>query len=319
MTDYLLGIGWLIFSTLICYGLGAAIRRQTASFAQNLVVGYLAYSFILAMLIVPIQLLARSFAPLVIAVVAAGRRGWTDRDAVAGTVGGSSEGQRAAQKQLFLVIVVVALMGIYLLQTDLIWNNNNTDDGYYLVKSATLAYLADPFTPLYGTSSTTHLQFGPIQTSSIQAEMSVYIYLLGIDPVFFMRGVLNVFHYLLVAASVSVRRGNLHIHRSENAAFLATVFGGSRFCCLPSVSHGKRGTLLRPRIYGTLTARYGTGEASCERRIPLDSHAFHCNRGELVCVGLTTVSAISVVLISKAAAAIPLILVAGIGYLLALR
>lgn len=60
MTDYLLGIGWLIFSTLICYGLGAAIRRQTASFAQNLVVGYMAYSFILAMLIVPIQLLARS-------------------------------------------------------------------------------------------------------------------------------------------------------------------------------------------------------------------------------------------------------------------
>lgn len=320
MTDYLLGIGWLISSTLICYGLGAAIRRQTASFAQNLVVGYMAYSFILAMLIVPIQLLARSFAPLVIAVVAAlaaavglivmrWRELWADRP----------KASELLKNNYFLVIVVVALMGIYLLQTDLIWNNNNTDDGYYLVKSATLAYLADPFTTVYGTGfDNTATQFDPYQLSSIQAEMSVYIYLLGIDPVFFMRGVLNVFHYLLVAASVSW--------------FAEVIFTSTDLKTRPSWPQYSTAILL------LFAFEFRTIETW---NIVAAQDLWHFNSaiwygGSIVRVvgflwiltpflqsrrigvrEIATVSAISIVLISKAAAAIPLILVAGIGYLLA--
>ncbi|QTG75099.1 hypothetical protein [Trueperella pecoris] len=207
MMSYVLGAFVLAVFTTLFYGFGAALRKDAGGFAANLVVGYIGHSLLVALLVVPLQLLQAPFLAVVgsVSAVMAVTVAFTVVRWQREGLWDSGPGiKRLVGESYFLFLIAFSLMVIYLLQTDLIWNNNHTDDGFYLVKSATLPYLDQPFSTIYGTGFLdTSAAFNTYHLSSIQAEMSVYIYALNIDPVFFMRGVLNFFHYLLAAASVA--------------------------------------------------------------------------------------------------------------------
>ncbi|WP_255315678.1 DUF6077 domain-containing protein [Trueperella pecoris] len=317
--SYLLGGAWLVLFTAFFYGFGAAIRRQAAPFVQNLVVGYIAYSFMLAVLIVPMQFLGTSFVPVVMAVVAVFSLAVVFTLARWRSLDRRPQATAFLRDNYFLVIVVVALMGIYALQTDLIWNNNNTDDGFYLVKSATLPYLADPFNTVYGTGfADTSTEFNSYLLSTIQAEMAVYIKLLGIDPVFFMRGVLNVFNYLLVAASISWFAKAIFDSTDVKVRSSWPQYSASILLLLAFEFRTMEtwNIVAAQDLWHVNSAMwYGGTIVRVVGILWLVTPFLQSRRIGIREIGMAGV--VSVVLVSKAAAAIPLIIVAGVGYLLA--
>lgn len=108
------------------------------------------------------------------------------------------------KKNYFLFVISFALIFVFLLQFDLIWINNHLDDGYYLVKIATLPYLENPFTTTYATGlPAAATSFDSYALSSYELEHSIYLYLLHMDPVVYCRIFLNAFNYFLAASTVS--------------------------------------------------------------------------------------------------------------------
>lgn len=207
MINYLMGAAIFVLFILLFYGFGSALRRDAADFAQNLAVGYIAHSFLIAVTVVPIQVLELTFAPalVVVSAVAVLTASYTIVVWIRhGLLATALPLRRLLAENYFLFVLAAVLFLIYLLQTDLILNNNNTDDGYYLLKVANLPYMEDPFTMTYGTGFINlDSGFNTYHLSSVQTEMAVYAYLTQIDPVIFMRGTVNIFHYFLAAASIA--------------------------------------------------------------------------------------------------------------------
>ena len=55
MSNYVLGFLWLFVMIFFIYGLGAAITKEDTFMPDRLIVGYIGYSFIIALFGIPIQ------------------------------------------------------------------------------------------------------------------------------------------------------------------------------------------------------------------------------------------------------------------------
>ena len=57
MLSYIVGIPLILFLILYFYSFGSVLTKNSDSFTKNIVIGYIIYSFLLAIFIIPIQLL----------------------------------------------------------------------------------------------------------------------------------------------------------------------------------------------------------------------------------------------------------------------
>lgn len=218
MFDYFVGFLVVLLFISFYYLLGSAVLKNQDSFSKSIIFGYIVFSFFTAIFLIPIQLLHLSWNLANIIVISLCLL------SVAFIVFRIKNKQISFSlvffKQLiknnyFLFIISILLIGIYLLQFDLIWINNHLDDGYYLVKIATLPYLEEPFSTSYSSGIVTHsVQFDSYLLSSYELEQSIYVSWFHIDPVIYCRIFLNYFNYFLVANTVCL--------------FAQTILGGMR-------------------------------------------------------------------------------------------
>lgn len=207
MINYLLCSLFFCASIAYLFLLGLSLTKDIKNLSKNVIIGFIFYSFITSFFLIIIQLFKLQWVfalyVVILTIILLGificmslRRNKTLI---------SKENIVALLKNnYFLFVIVFILFGIYLMQFDLIWINNHLDDGYYLTKIATLPYLENPFITNYSTGLLNLSEtFDAYLLSSYETHASVYRFLLNVDPVIFCRFFLNVFNYFLAACTVS--------------------------------------------------------------------------------------------------------------------
>lgn len=219
MLDYLIGFLFFFLSIVFFYLLGSSLRKKTESFSLSFLIGYISYSFLIALFLIPVQIFRFSWnlafvITIIIFLLACVFIVYSIiKQKISFTKNTILE---KIKNNYFLFVISFALVFVFLLQFDLIWINNHLDDGYYLVKIATLPYLENPFTTTYATGlPAAATAFDSYALSSYELEHSIYLYLLHMDPVIYCRIFLNMFNYFLAASTIS--------------AFAERVFSGKKY------------------------------------------------------------------------------------------
>ena len=207
MINYIIGtISIICFIIFLCM-FGTAIYRNytNISIPKKILTAYIVYSFLNCVVLIPLQLLnfpwlIALFYMILIFVLCIFFSVYSIKKFKLNVIG--LQFKAFIKRYYFLVVISFVLILIFLLQFDLIWINNHLDDGYYLVKIATLPYTDNPFRTDYATGLPAVGGFNSYLFSSYELEVSVLVYLLKIDPVIFCRVFLNVFNYFLFACTI---------------------------------------------------------------------------------------------------------------------
>lgn len=206
MYNYFIGAILFILLIVLLYGFGVALLGNKDSKPYNFIVGYIGYSFIMACGGIPVQLLNLPWLVFLVYAVLS----WVGIIAYIVWKVKEKHIQLFEKKEsitfirehrvLFfcsLLLVILALAYVPIL-----WENNRTDDGFYLSRMAGYPYMEQPFASYPATGL---LQIPRIDAYSInigELESSVYIYLTGMSPTVYARFFLAGFHYFVLASTI---------------------------------------------------------------------------------------------------------------------
>lgn len=206
MIDYILGgislVGFVFF--LVLFGT-SLYKDNQVSIPKRIVLAYIVFSFLNCIVLIPIQVLnlpwLSAFLYMIIVLISCILYSVYNLKKYNIKIIDKSV-LDFSKRYYFLVVITGLLFVIYLFQYDLIWINNHLDDGYYLVKIATLPFTENPFRTDFATGLPAADGFNPYLLSSYELEASVFLYLLRIDPVIFCRVFLNIFNYFLFVCTI---------------------------------------------------------------------------------------------------------------------
>lgn len=102
----------------------------------------------------------------------------------------------------FLFLLATTLLIIMLFCFIPIWFNNHLDDGYYINKMAIMPYTNEPFNISPSTGFLRESKFDPYTLNTHELEASFYLFISKITPTVYARFFLAGFHYFLLANCV---------------------------------------------------------------------------------------------------------------------
>ena len=208
MLDYIIGIFLLVFMIGYFFLFGTAINKNVKSIPYNVIVGYIVHSFIIALGLIPVQLLKLDWNigfvyTILVYVICLFISIILIRKKKIKLIENSLKD--LIKQHYFLFGVTFLLFILFLMQLDLIWINNHLDDGFYFIKAATLPYEENPFSMNYSVGLyQDSLGLDTYALNVFEYEASVFIYLFKIDPSIFLRVVMNVFNYFLCTCTTYV-------------------------------------------------------------------------------------------------------------------
>lgn len=205
MWDYISGFIFLIWMIILCYLFGYSIRKES-NFSENLLTGYICYSFIIGFGFIVIELLDLPWKialiyfiiavlGIVVYVILSFRNNKltiTKKDL-----------KHFWNENYFLFLIVLILLFISFISFNIYWLNNHLDDGYYLSKIVKMPYLNNPYAYNYAVNCNTNPMLA-YKINTGELESSIYVYLLNINVFVFCRLFLNFFNYLLICSTISV-------------------------------------------------------------------------------------------------------------------
>lgn len=103
----------------------------------------------------------------------------------------------------FLILVALIATSLVAIYNFELWDNNTTDDAYYLARMAYYPYIKNPYSidPTTGFPSV-HKIIDLRNFTSFEIEASVYIYFLKIYSTLFARGVMSFINYFIFSVSI---------------------------------------------------------------------------------------------------------------------
>jgi|GEM_PF-3629139 len=103
----------------------------------------------------------------------------------------------------FLILVALIATSLVAIYNFELWDNNTTDDAYYLARMAYYPYIKNPYSidPTTGFPSV-HKTIDLRNFTSFEIEASVYIYFLKIYSTLFARGVMSFINYFIFSVSI---------------------------------------------------------------------------------------------------------------------
>lgn len=200
MYEYLKGIIFICIYILFNYFFGAAILKENKSMPKNILVGYVIFAALLAVVGIPIQLLGLKWEIFAIYLIVT----------VIAIISYSIFRIRKynifknfnmcilLKNYWFLFMLGIILVFISTVYFEWYWLNNGLDDGYYINRMATLPYINNPFATVPGTGLL--VNSSPIDSyiyNIYELEASVYIFLLNMIPTLFARCFLSYINYFI--------------------------------------------------------------------------------------------------------------------------
>lgn len=206
--QYLMGILWTFLSAFLCQLLGICITKKKGEYSYSFIVGYIVYSFLVAIGGIPIQIFNGPWMAffwymcaigilLVLTILVTWLR---HRDLF-------SMGQLKTYicEHWFLYVAAIVLVGFGLTHVDTIWSNNNTDDGFYLVKMASFPYMEQPFRaePSAGyVIESFRLSDLSYWVNTFELEGSFYLYITKMNPSLYARLFLSLFNLFVMIQAI---------------------------------------------------------------------------------------------------------------------
>lgn len=195
----------LIFlvATFLYYGIGQTISKKKNDFSYNYLLGYFIFTFVAAVPGIIVQFLRLPwmvycvyYISIIIVFLA-----FAIKKIIANGTFSKEKFISFFKENYFLFLVSFILLFISFLYVWLFWANNHSDDGYYIGKIAEFPYMEDPFTtnPVNGFSEH-KLSIYTLNTWELQA--SVIPYILGINPVVYVRFYLNLITIFILVNSI---------------------------------------------------------------------------------------------------------------------
>lgn len=200
MKEYLIcSVFWCIF-TLMLYTFGKVIKRDSKSFSESLIWGYIVYSMLIAVVGMPMQILNLPW--IVFGVYVGMLWGGIFAYIIYGIkykkVKLSNGDVGEFLKNNGIVLGILGILGAMLIFYFAgFWLGNHQDDGYYITKVATLPYsqIGGNFNYSVGVTSS---GFNSYIVNTWELEASVYVKILGIAPTLFLRLFQSIFYYFLL-------------------------------------------------------------------------------------------------------------------------
>lgn len=208
MYSYLTGLLFIIFYVLFMYLIGSAFYKKEGSYPSHFIVGYLIFSFFVAIGGIPIQILNLPWLVFVgyMIIVYVLLAVWSIRrlDKVNKKIIDTSKITKFIKNQWFIVFLSLLLVIIASTNIEFIWTNNGLDDGYYLGWVSGVPYGINGFytNPSTGYASSLSDMFSYLLNTTY-SEYGFYVFLLNIRTTVFCRIFMAFFNYFLFATVIT--------------------------------------------------------------------------------------------------------------------
>lgn len=207
MFEYLKGIVFVFIYILFNFLFGAAISKKNNSVPKNFIIGYIVFAALLAIVGIPVQLLAlrwEIFAIYLLLIIMCILIFIVYRLKKYKILKGIKF-LDVLNDNWFLIFLGIILVAISTVYFEWYWLNNGLDDGYYINRMATLPYIENPFRTSPATGLSTGFSLLDSYIYNIyELEASVYIYLLNITPTLYARCFLAFINYFLFECVIYV-------------------------------------------------------------------------------------------------------------------
>lgn len=314
MVGYIIGTITTLFSAILFQLFGIALCKNKKTYAYSFVIGYLCYSFLVAVGGIPIQILNlpwMTFFWYMIFILVT----------IIGYIIFSFYTKKVVLKkhdfilyikdQWFLYIGAIALVAFALTHISIIWLNNMSDDAYYLTKMATLPYLDNPFRTDYSTGFI-HPELNQYTFNTFELEASFYIFLTKMDPSLYARGFLALLNYFILLNTIKAffevifQKMDIHLDINKIQYYIVTIFVIFVLSATIFISTDAQWTIISAAYYGSALERIG-----CIFFVLIPLMDFNGLNFKKIFITFVT----CVVMISKSTIAIPLLYLLAIGYL----
>lgn len=235
MYSYLVGLLFIIFYVLFMYLIGSACYKKEGSYPSHFIVGYLIFSFFVAIGGIPIQILNLPWLVFVgymiivyviLAVWAVQRLDNANKKII-----DTSKIKDFIKNQWFIVALALLLVVIASSNIEFIWTNNGLDDGYYLGWVSGVPYGINGFhtNPATGYASSLSDMFSYLLNTTY-SEYGFYVFLLHVRTTVFCRIFMAFFDYLLFAmvitkvAEVILNNNDIEIKDDQFQFFSSVIF-----------------------------------------------------------------------------------------------
>jgi hypothetical protein len=315
--DYLLCTLFYCVFTLLLIVFGNAINRKNKSISENLITGYLVYSFCVAIIGIPLQVLN---VPWIVFGVCMGvlwigiglyilyRRKYNNLAIC------KFQLKEYLTDNWMIYVVGAVMIFMLLFYYAGFWLGNHQDDGYYITKVATL-----PYSPIGGNYNysvgTMNTGFNSYIVNTWELEASVYVKVLGVMPTLFLRLFQSAFYYFLYlnlikwVAEIIIDKLNV----KANVKMAQYVLGIVPLMCAYYIFLSDTGILvLRDGFHLNTGMFLGASFVKVFGCLLFGVVLLQFDAKKNIVQSLVYCIIISVVLISKSTIALPIIIVSGV-------
>lgn len=204
MLDYICGFIYLFWILCLCYFLGTAITNKK-SFTTSFLVGYIGYSFVLAIGFIIIQFLGLPWmvaliyfilSILIMIIFIVYRAKKNELKITKGEIVNGFKNNYA----LFIIAFILLILSFA--NVHIMWLNNHLDDGYYIGRISHLASYKNPYYYNFSVGLDDQHVFNSYLFDVWELEASVYINILRMNVFVFCRVFLNLQNYFLLVVTV---------------------------------------------------------------------------------------------------------------------
>lgn len=202
MYDYVFGALFVVIYAAYMYFVGGAFTKKQKSYPYQFVIGYLVFSFFVAIggMIIQILNLPWMLFVLYLIIVFIGLALisvilYIHNDV---SIINISRIPEFFKNQWFLIVAALALVVVASTRLVWIWQNNSLDDGYYLSWVSALPYNSNGFFTQPSTGFMQDLKgMGSYILNTTYTEYSVYVYFFHFTTSIFCRIFMTIFNYFL--------------------------------------------------------------------------------------------------------------------------
>ena len=313
MVGYVIGAILTMISAILFQLFGISLCKNQKSYSYSFVMGYLCYSFLVAVGGIPIQLLNLPWMTffwymifILVAIVSYIIFSFYTKKVILK----KQDFVLYIKDQWFLYIGAIVLVAFALTHISIIWLNNMSDDAYYLTKMATLPYLDNPFRTDYSTGFV-HSKIDSYAFNTFELEASFYIFLTKMDPSLYARGFLSLLNYFVLLNTIKcffelvLNKMKINFEISKLQYYVMTIFVVFVLSATVFIITDAQWTILSAAYYGSALERIG-----CIFFILIPLMDFNGLNLKKVLITFAT----CVVMISKSTVAIPLLYMLAVGY-----
>lgn len=313
--SYIVGFAITFLSIFMFQLLGVCLTKNKKSDSYSFVVGYIVYSFFVAIIGVPLQLLNLSWSVFFIYMILL----------ILGILFYISYSFKKKivfitkrrlidyiKNNWFLYIGAFIILIFALGHIDYIWANNLTDDGFYINKIATLPYIDNPFRtdPVTGFIENS---FNSYFFNTFELEASFYLYISGLSATLYTRFFLALLNYFILLNAIRAFIYQIFNRDTDNVTeyllqfivvpvFLLVVMNASLL-----FTSDANWTITSAAYYGSSLVRVGCPFICL---LPL------INERNLNIKKVIFTALVCIVMVSKSTIAIPTLFVLAISYVL---